>query len=102
MRFSKQQVTILKHVAIEVDEVFSEVRKGIPQTKYIFEVRPGATWDDWEKDQMSLSVPDELVGLWMMSYSGDLTSEPLREALADYDWVKCLKRETTAWEYVAL
>lgn len=81
------------------EEVFSDIRRGIPETYYVIEVTgDGETWVD-DREVFEL-VPARLVGFWRMEGGCDLRHKPVREAIKDYDWFRCEKVERTAhtWE----
>jgi len=97
--FNKQELDILEQVAKEVDEVYEEVRKGVPQTKYIMEIEADSVWTD-HRDFKEKKVPKSLVGFWMMAYPGDLTDRRLDESFDMYHWVKCKQKEVTVTTWV--
>ena len=89
MTFTVKEQEVLEQVAIEADEVFDYIRKGIPQTKYVMKVPIGVL----------LNGPYEhLVGYWMMSHSTDLRYEPLNKCFND-SWDKCQQVEVTTLEW---
>lgn len=97
--FTESERDMLDTVAVEEEEFYYETRKNVPQTKYVFVVKPGQTWDDWANDKQDLPVPEEFVGFWVMSYAGDLSHSPLKDCIRDYSWVKCVKQEVTTHEW---
>jgi hypothetical protein len=98
--FTEKECDMLDAVAVEEEEFYYETRKGIPQTKYVFEVYDGQSWDDWANDNTDLPVPEEFVGFWVMSYASDLSDTSLNECIRDYPWVKCIKQEVTTHKWV--
>ena len=96
--FNAEERVMLYQVAEEVEEIYVEDRKGISQTKYVFEVKEGATY--WGEEAEEGVVADEYVGFWMMSYADDLGCIGLGEAIRDYNWVRCehVARTTYCWE----
>lgn len=101
-QFNKGEVEILREVAVEVEEFHYEMRKGVSQNKYVFEVKPGATWNDWENMKLDIPVPEALIGLWVMSYATDLVYDNLNKSIEEYQWAKCVKEETISYEYVEI
>ena len=100
-RFTEDEQIILDDCCREIDEIYVEDRKGISQTKYIFEVKEG-TWWDWrltDEDGM-VNIPEVLVGTWMMQHAEDLSYDNLAYCIKNYSWVKCHKVEKTieVWE----
>ena len=98
--FTEEEQDILYDTYRELDEFHVENRKGISQTKYVFEVKAG-NWYNWKSD-MDVSIPEDLVGTWMMAYADDLSYKTLPECIKRYDWVKCQKlpRTTYHWEEI--
>lgn len=100
MNFTSEQVDILRGVALQRAEIFSDIRKGVPQTKYVFEVEHGEYFSsvtyNYEK------IPHDLVGFWMMRWEGDLTQIHLLESIKDDVWVKCEQKEIVTYEWVEL
>lgn len=102
INFTEQELMILDQVAKELEEFYVDTRKGIPQTKCVFEVSENTTWDDWEKEKFNIPVPEHLIGTWMMAYAGDLSYTNLKEAFKLYHWVKCKQEEIVTYEWVEL
>jgi len=96
--FNEEEVGILNQVAQEVEEFHVENRKGVSQTKYVFEVVEGSTY--WDEEGEDIVVPTEYVGFWMMSYPCDLIYKSLSECINLYPWVKCEHKQRTVycWE----
>ena len=104
IHFTEKERTILEDVATEVDEFLVDTRKGIGQSKYVFEVKADATWYDWDvivKDP-ERKVPGNLVGFWMMDDSDDLEEYNMRDCLKRASWVKCRQQPVTTVEWVEL
>lgn len=95
MEFTQQE--ILQQTAIEFDEVFVDMRKGIAQTKYIALVKDDA--EVWIEDKC-YPVPDEYKGFWMMEWQDNLQYVNFSEAIREYEWVKCEQKEVVSIEYV--
>ena len=95
MNFTTEEV--LQQVAVEFDEVFVNMRKGIGQTKYIALVKDDA--EIWVEDKC-YPVPEKYKGFWMMKYAYNLQHTDFREALREYEWVKCVQKEVVHIEYV--
>jgi len=99
-RFTEDEIEILKEVAVYVDEVYIDDRKGISQTSYVFTVPENCKYFCWRKN-LEVEVPTDLVGTWMQSYAGDNSDiYSVKLALPLYSWVKCHKVEKTieVWE----
>lgn len=101
-KFTENEVMILKEVAYEVDEFYVDDRKGWIQTKYVFKVEEGVTYNDWIKDRMNIPVPADLYGTWMMSHSAYLGDYCLDDCIEDYSWVGCeqVEKVVKVWEEV--
>lgn len=101
--FTPRELRILDQVAIQVDEVYIEDRKGIAQTRYIMRVDEGATWNDWDSDMCADEiVSSSLVGHWMTAFPDNLTYRDMAECLKDLHWVKCEPKEVITIEWVSL
>lgn len=96
MIFSEDEIYILQRVAVEIDEEFGDVRKGIPQSKYVMRVEEGKTYFD--STGIERKVPEVLVGYWMMQFETDLRHTPVSECFDD-QWVKCYQKEVTTYEW---
>jgi hypothetical protein len=81
-----------------VEEAFYEMRKDRAQNYYVIEVLAGDVWCDDIVD--FYPVPDHLLGFWRMAHADDLSYVPVRQAIEEYDWVRCEKvaRTTYHWE----
>jgi hypothetical protein len=99
-QFNKSEIDMLQYIATEVEEFHYEMRKGISQNKYVFEVKPNQTYDDWENMKQNVPVPLDLVGLWVMSSARNLQYDTLDICIKDDQWVKCVKKELITYEYV--
>lgn len=102
IRFEGWLLTMMLSVSREVEEFHYEMRKGVSQNKYVFEVKPNQTWDDWENVKQDIPVPPQYVGLWMLDSADDLQYDNLDECLKSRYWVKCEKKELITYEYVEL
>lgn len=101
IEFTDKEIKILKDVAIAVEEVYVEDRKGISQTKYVMRVDEGE-YTDWNSDfGDEKPVPKKLIGTWMMAYGCDLRDECLSDCF-EYHWVRCEQEEVTTFEWVAV
>lgn len=92
-------IEVAKECGYEIDEVFVDIRKDVPQTKYIMEVK-GDSYIG--KDGLEHTVPEEFKGFWMMRYATDLRWTPLHEAIEDYEWVRCEQVEVVSYEWSKL
>lgn len=101
MEFCADTIEVALNLVHEVDEVYVETRKNVPQTRYIIEFREGDSWYDGSSD-VEVFVPDNWVGFWMMTYPDNLQYTTLMEALSTYEWVKCEERTCTVSEWVGV
>lgn len=99
--WTTEEREIIRECYTYVDEVFVEMRKGVAQTKYIIEIQPDAEYMCM-KTYEYVPVTKDLVGFHMMMHPRDLNYIDYRNAIMDYDWVKCKPVEvvTTVWEEV--
>lgn len=81
-----------------VEEVFVDLRKWKPQTRYVGEIKEFDEY--WGSDNKWHIVPDSLVGLWMLKWQGDLSLTPFNDSVRNDDWVKCEKKEIITYEYI--
>ncbi len=95
MNFTKEDISYLINASDLVEEVYVDDRKGVSQSKYVFEVG--------EENAKTFEVPSHLLGTWMMRFEGDLRYTSLDEAIADEEWVRCKEKKivTTVWVEVA-
>lgn len=100
-QFTKEELFIIGQDYYLVDEVVVDIRKGIPQTRYVIEVGcyDKQVWS-LEKDCL-IDFPDYLKGLWMQDWATDNTYDGVSSRLKDEDecWVKCKQVEVTTYEY---
>ena len=96
-QFTKNEVEILRHAAKEIEEVFDDIRKGVPQTRYVMHVDPTSTYFS---DNGEDPTPPSLWGYWMMDCADDLRHRPLGECLGAYGWGRCVpvEKTVTVWE----
>lgn len=99
--FTKEELFIIEQDYYLVDEVVVDIRKGIPQTRYVVEFgcKDTQVWCN-EKDCM-IDFPEHLKGLWMQDWATDNTYDSVSCRLKDPDegWVKCKEVEVTTSEY---
>ncbi len=97
MIFDEYEIDIIKQTAREIDEVFGDVRKGVPQSKYIIDIPE----DEYfcSIDTCYKKVPKDLVGTWMMEHETDLRYTDLEETLDDY-WCRCELKTITIDKWV--
>lgn len=88
---------IFAQVATYVDEVFSGIRKGVPQTFYVAEVKAGAEY--WDGENM-VTIDEDSVGFYR-TYSNDLSWEDFDHCCRTWEWDRCKPVEEiiTNWEY---
>ncbi|WP_415913180.1 hypothetical protein [Neptuniibacter sp. QD37_11] len=99
MDFTEKEQKILKEYARKVDVVLWENRKNVPQSKYVIEVPQGEYYDEDHGDV--LTIPDRLLGQWMMEFADDLNSRDLTDCLND-SWVRCERRTVITHEWAPI
>jgi hypothetical protein len=87
-RFDDHEQMILDQVAILLDEFPHEQGH-----KYVLLVETGAKWRVWSDNITDFEcegqpVPDELVGVWTMKYSRDLSRDCLSKCIEEDIWSK--------------
>lgn len=100
-RFNKEEQDMLWAVSCNVDEVFEDLRKGVAQTFYVFQVEATATYFSATTYKEEY-VDEEYVGYWKMKHSHDISDEDLRDCLHHYAWVRCFKKEIVSYEWEEL
>lgn len=89
---------IVVNVADFIEEEFHHLRKGITQTHYYVEVKPGEAWNfiSEKVDQ----IPGEFIGFWRTQFADDNRHTSWSERLKSDDWVKVNKVivTTESWE----
>jgi hypothetical protein len=98
MDFNEEDLAIIEEAKVEIAEFHYEYRKQISQRKYVFEIKAG-TYIDWAVDE-ELSIPDHLVGLWIMRFARDLQYDNLSVCIRDDSWVKCAEVQEIITTYV--
>ena len=99
-KFTAEAVEILHYAHVEAEEVHHEFRRGVSLNKYVLEVKPGQTYFDVDNMYQEDPVPEKYIGFWMMVEAYDLQYVSLREAIYKYEWVKVVRKEVTAYEWV--
>lgn len=90
-----------------VDEIFVEMRKEVPQTKYVFFVSDEEIFYDYKKDTF-VSAPLEIQGYWIQEYPDDNTRLSLRDRLGidndsyQVEFVKAKKVQITIDSFESL
>lgn len=104
--FNDKELEYIYPVWTKIDEVFIEMRKNVPQTKYVIEIKQDLVWCN-EKEEL-INIPEELVGIWMESSESDNTMINASERLGLGDssyrtsWVKVKKIEKITYSYEEL
>jgi|TARA_R110000850_G_scaffold247757_1_gene372707 hypothetical protein len=83
-----------------VEEVFYEMRKTVAQSYYVIEVLVGEDWCDDIVDFRR--VPEHILGFWRMEYADDLNYVSVKEAIKDFNWVRCEKVSVTTHKWKIL
>lgn len=102
IEFTGNYREIVLELAISVDEVYVEDRKGVSQCKYVFQIEEGATYYDWTRDEVSKPVPEALVGFWMTKWACDTEYYSLKDRISKDTWVKCEHQEVKRMEWVEI
>jgi hypothetical protein len=95
--FTPSEIDMFRGNITERDEVYYETRKGVPLSKYVFEVLPD---QEYWGDEDFVRIPEELVGFWIMSYADDLRYSHLEECIKKYSWERCEMKEVVKTEWV--
>lgn len=69
--FSERELELIDSNWGEVSEIFTGVRKGITQTRYVIQISGGEVWS--HEDEDVIQMPEELVGLWIQEHERDNT-----------------------------
>lgn len=100
--FNEGEIEIIRQCYVEVDEVFCDIRKTIPQTKYVIEIVRKGVWDGTSMT----TVPEDLVGYWMQPYGFDNTRTNCSSRIGIDDryneqceWVRCECIPETTYTY---
>lgn len=90
MELSKKDMLIMMDAHREIDEELVDDRKGVPQTRYIIEIKADADYFNQDTESMEI-VPEYLEGYWMQYHATDNRYESARDLLKEgyTDWVKC-------------
>ena len=97
---SEKDVEILLDCMDTITEVHCHMRKGVPQTKYVFKISSDSEYYCLD-DDVYKPVPEHLKGYWMQAFSGDNTYYCAKSTLRNGDeFVKCQQKkiETYVWE----
>ncbi len=65
---TKEQISQYGGALVCIDEIFDDIRKTVPQTKYLIRMN-----DTVDIDGVKQAVPAHLVGLWLQSHATDNT-----------------------------
>lgn len=83
MMFTEQELEYISQVVRGCEEEFIEMRKGVPQTKYIIHIPDEEVWCSDVED--FIPVPHHLVGYWREKWAGDNTQISVEERLGTRD-----------------
>lgn len=99
---SDKQIELIEPAIKLVDQVFVELRKDIPQTRYVIEVMDEPVWDGNDFRQ----IPSELLGYWIQEFADDNTTVSLKDRLGlsvnsfyRCNFVKAIKKEVTVTQW---
>ena len=67
--FTQDEIDYIYGCWNEVDEVVVDIRKGVPQTRYVIEVQDVEVWCHVKED--FIDMPKGLVGLWIQEFDTD-------------------------------
>lgn len=100
--FDEYEINLINQCYTEVDEVFCDIRKGVPQTKYVIEVKDCLVWYGHKE----VKIPKYLVGMWMQQWETDNTRTNCSSRIGINDqhseacpWVKVERVPVTTYEY---
>jgi len=103
LELTGKEMAILSDAHAEICEELIDERKGVPQTRYIIEVKEGDVYFSENTEDMK-PVPSHLVGYWMQYFETDNRYESARDILkAGNDrWVKCKPVQVVvdSWEEI--
>lgn len=89
---------IMSTCAEFVEEVYVEIRKGIPQTFYVVEITEDKQFWNWQTNQIE-KVPDWSVGYWRTDQAEDNTHYSYAYRIKNDYWVKVERKEIVTYEY---
>lgn len=69
--FSERELELIESNWGEVSEIFTGVRKGVTQTRYVIQISGGEVWS--REAEGNIQMPEELVGLWIQEHECDNT-----------------------------
>ncbi len=97
--FNEDEQEMLISLACSVKEEFYEMRKGVAQTFYVFEIKEGSTYCSHAHNYSERTVAEEYVGFWKMDYADNLQYSCLRGCIIGEAWVRCYKKEITTYTW---
>ena len=102
MRFTEEQLEQIEACYEQLDEIYVETRKGVPQTVYVIEVPEESVFYSNYENTLK-AVDGELIGYWKQEFPSDNSYETCYCVVANNrGWVKCEKKEKiiTTWEEI--
>ncbi|AAQ64297.1 hypothetical protein KVP40.0228 [Vibrio phage KVP40] len=105
MVFTEEQLDQIEHNYSHIDTVNLADRKGVPQAKYVIEIRQG-TYTKFKTSWLSqdsceeLDIDPELVGYWILSHEIDPYWYSVQECLKEYEWERAHEVTVTTWEAI--
>ena len=100
MKLNDKALKIIRSVIVEVEEVFGDVRKGVPQSFYVGEVTAGDYFD--EDTNKWLPIPEVLYGYYRNECEYDFRYNPFNEVMREYDICKVKRVEVITYEYQSI
>lgn len=95
MNFSSNQYEQIMHNYSLIDTINAPERKGVPQAKYVIEIRDG---DYWCGDSNKMKTIDgDLVGFWILESEVDPYWYGIDECLKEDAWVRAKEVTVTTW-----
>ncbi|AGN30288.1 hypothetical protein VPFG_00289 [Vibrio phage nt-1] len=96
--FTTKQFVQIEHNYSHIDTVNLEDRKGVPQAKFVIEIKTG-TYYNHKTDSMK-EIDPELVGYWILSDAIDPYWYSVDECLKEYEWERAREITITSWEAI--
>lgn len=103
-RFEGDIADTILNYAEQVQVIFHELRKDVPQQKYLFCIPEDAEFfNPWTEDFEPIS--DEYKGYWMMEYAAEIdtyTGYNFEHAVRNFEWIKVKEVQTITTEWIPI
>lgn len=104
IKFEGDIADIISNNAENIQVIFHELRKDVPQQKYLFYIPDNAEFfNPWTEDFEPLS--DEYKGHWMMEYAAEIDTymgHDFNYAIRNFEWIKVKEVQTIITEWVPI